>query len=354
MDKLTVDNLYLNYGAFSILKDVSLRLKTGEIVVLLGPSGSGKTTLLRAIAGLETPEKGRIEIDGKQIFNGETGLLLPAEKRDLGLVFQSYALWPHRSARDNVGYGLKLRGMPKAEIDLRVTQAMTQLGLGDLMDRFPHELSGGQQQRAAIARALVYSPPVLLLDEPLSNLDAKLRDEAKAWLRALIVDTGLSAIMVTHDQTEAMAIADRVVLLRDGRIAQEGTPVDIYREPENLFAAEFFGSTTRLTGALSAPDAIDVEGLLLHGVTRGSVATNQSAVAVVRTEKLSILSTPGPNRIPSHRLHSMFVGVQWEHHFQAGAQTVRAWGPELLTETIYYIEVPPEDLWIFPAERPVS
>ena len=195
------------------------------MVALLGPSGSGKTTLLRAVAGLEKPHAGSIGIGDRVFFDAARKIELPAEQRGLGLVFQSYALWPHRTVFDNVGYGLKLRNVPAAEIKARVDKTLTQIGLGHLAARFPHQLSGGQQQRVAIARALVYEPPVILLDEPLSNLDAKLREEARAWLRTLIVTLGLSAIHVTHDQVEAMAIADRIVLL-DAGSHRAGRPAD--------------------------------------------------------------------------------------------------------------------------------
>ncbi|HTH78105.1 MAG TPA: ABC transporter ATP-binding protein, partial [Ramlibacter sp.] len=197
--KLAVDGLHLSYGDNAILKGVSMALRQGEVVSLLGPSGSGKTTLLRAVAGLEQPKQGSIHIEGKAVYDAAQNFEVPAEKRNLGLVFQSYALWPHRTVFDNVAYGLKLRNVGRDEIKSRVDAALTNLGLGALGQRFPHQLSGGQQQRVAIARALVYNPPVILMDEPLSNLDAKLREEARAWLRELILKMHLSALVVTHD-----------------------------------------------------------------------------------------------------------------------------------------------------------
>jgi iron(III) transport system ATP-binding protein len=250
MNVLTVNDLHLDYGsgpsANPILKGVSMHLQRGEVVALLGPSGSGKTTLLRAVAGLESPKAGTIDIGERRVFDGSKKQELPAEARNLGLVFQSYALWPHKTVFDNVAYGLKLRRMPAREIEPKVNEVLSQLGLGHLGKRFPHELSGGQQQRVAIARALVYNPPVILLDEPLSNLDAKLREEARAFLRELIVRLGLSALMVTHDQAEAMAISDRILLLNNGKIEQQGTPQSMYESPDTLFTAEFMGSNNRL------------------------------------------------------------------------------------------------------------
>ena len=225
-----------------------MQLAQGEVVSLLGPSGSGKTTLLRAVAGLEAPHRGTIRIEDRPVFDAAQQLELPAEKRNLGLVFQSYALWPHRTVSDNVGYGLKLRKVPSAEIRQRVDTALGNLGLGHLGDRLPHQLSGGQQQRVAIARALVYNPPVILMDEPLSNLDAKLREEARAWLRELILKMRLSALVVTHDQNEAMAMSDRILLLNNGVIEQQGTPQELYGQPRTLFVADFMGSNNKVEG----------------------------------------------------------------------------------------------------------
>src|SRR5262249_36817157 len=205
MAALSISDLALRYGENDVLRGVSVTLPPGKVVALLGPSGSGKTTLLRAVAGLETPHRGSIGIGDTVVFDAGNEIDLPTETRGLGLVFQSYALWPHRTVFENVAYGLRLRGSTSDEIKTKVEKALAQIGLGDLAARYPHQLSGGQQQRVALARALVYEPPVILLDEPLSNLDAKLREEARAWLKALIVSLNLSALLVTHDQIEAMA-----------------------------------------------------------------------------------------------------------------------------------------------------
>ncbi|HEX9264661.1 MAG TPA: ABC transporter ATP-binding protein, partial [Candidatus Binatia bacterium] len=224
MPDLIVENIEKQLGTAQVLCGVSFELQQGEVLALLGASGSGKTTLLRSVAGLERPDKGKIEIRGKVVFDAATGFEIPAEQRGLGLVFQSYAIWPHRSVFENVAYGLRLRHVADAEIRQRVGDVLARLGLGHLADRYAHQLSGGQQQRVALARAIVYNPPVLLLDEPLSNLDAKLREDARAWVRELIKQIGNSALYVTHDQTEALAIADRVLLLDRGQIQQDGTP----------------------------------------------------------------------------------------------------------------------------------
>ena len=214
------------------------------------------------MAGLEKPSQGRIVIGNSAVCNGSARSEIPAEERNLGLVFQSYALWPHKTVFENVAYPLKLRKIASAEITQRVQAVLDQLGLGHLAKRHPHQLSGGQQQRVAIGRALVYNPPVILLDEPLSNLDAKLREEARVFLRELIIKLGLSALMVTHDQNEAMAISDRILLLNNGKIEQQGTPQEMYGSPTTLFTAEFMGSNNRLPGKIVAleGDRARIEG----------------------------------------------------------------------------------------------
>src|SRR5258707_188190 len=281
MAELIVKDVALRLGDNEILKGVSIAVPAGEVVALLGPSGSGKTTLLRAVAGLEIPHRGSIAIGDRVFFDAARGVELPAEERGLGLVFQSYALWPHRTVFDNVAYGLKLRGVSAPEMKTRVEKTLSQIGLGHLAARYPHQLSGGQQQRVAIARALVYEPPVILLDEPLSNLDAKLREEARAWLRTLIVTLGLSAICVTHDQVEAMAIADRITLLNAGVIEKEGTPTELSPHPKPLFAAEFMGSNNRLAGTLKEKagekGAIMVAGVRLDGMLRSKATIGSEA-----------------------------------------------------------------------------
>jgi iron(III) transport system ATP-binding protein len=351
MDKLTVDNLFLSYGANPILKGVSFELKAGEVVCLLGASGSGKTTLLRAVAGLEQPSDGRIQLDGNVFFDGAKRVDLPVEQRALGLVFQSYALWPHRTVADNVGYGLKLRRVAADERQRRVQGALDQLGLGHLAQRYPHQLSGGQQQRVAIARALVYNPPVILLDEPLSNLDAKLREEARAWLRELIVSLGLSALCVTHDQAEAMAMSDRILLLRNGRIEQEGTPADLYGAPRSLYTAEFMGSNNRLDARVAAIDGERVtlagEGWQLQALAREALQPGQDAQAVIRLERVQVADGPGANRLQAELVTSMYLGDRWEYLFHCGELRLRAFGQVPRSAGRHWIEFPANDCWAF-------
>jgi len=360
MNVLTVNDLHLDYGsgasANPILKGVSMHLKRGEVVALLGPSGSGKTTLLRAVAGLESPRQGTIDIGERRVFDGSRKHEQPAEERNLGLVFQSYALWPHKTVFDNVAYGLKLRKTGKAEIEAKVNEVLTQLGLGHLGSRYPHQLSGGQQQRVAIARALVYNPPVILLDEPLSNLDAKLREEARVFLRELIVRLGLSALMVTHDQNEAMAIADRILLLNNGRIEQEGTPQSMYETPDTLFTAEFMGSNNRLPAKVLARNggsggsggrvALQIEGIALDGSARGA-NTGLEATTLIRVEDVKISRERVGNGVQLPLVTSMYLGDRWECLFKAGDTSVRAYSRHRVDPGAYWLEMPPEKLWVF-------
>jgi iron(III) transport system ATP-binding protein len=351
MADLTVKDVALRLGDNEILKGVSVAVPAGEVVALLGPSGSGKTTLLRAIAGLETPHSGSIAIGDRVFFDAAREVELPAEERGLGLVFQSYALWPHRTVFDNVAYGLKLRGVSATEIKTRVEKTLSQIGLGHLGARYPHQLSGGQQQRVAIARALVYEPPVILLDEPLSNLDAKLREEARAWLRTLIVTLGLSAIHVTHDQVEAMAIADRIVLLDAGVVAQEGAPTALYNEPATLFAAEFMGSNDRLDGKLvensGGRATIELFGERLTGIARTKVAPGGKATGIIRIERVRCTSNPGPNRLKMELKAPMYLGERWELVFARENLSVRAYASAPLEPGEHYVEFPPEAMWVF-------
>jgi iron(III) transport system ATP-binding protein len=354
MNELSVNELYLDYGsgpsANAILKGVSMHLKRGEVVALLGPSGSGKTTLLRAVAGLESPKQGTIDIGERRVYDGARAFEMPAEQRNLGLVFQSYALWPHKTVFDNVAYGLKLRGTAKSEIEAKVKDVLGQLGLGHLGERFPHQLSGGQQQRVAIARALVYNPPVILLDEPLSNLDAKLREEARAFLRELIVRLGLSALMVTHDQGEAMAISDRILLLNNGKIEQQGTPQSMYETPDSLFTAEFMGSNDRVPGTVVSRDGNRVK-LLVDGVTMDATARGANVgpdvTSLIRVEEVRISATPVDNALSMPLLTCMYLGDRWECLFTRGEMHLRAYSKYKLAAGDYWLQMPADKLWVF-------
>src|SRR3954471_1931565 len=351
MAELTVEDLHLQYGDNPILKGVTMTLERGEVVSLLGPSGSGKTTLLRAVAGLEVPQRGVIRVGDKVVFDGARRVDVPAEARSLGLVFQSYALWPHKTVFDNVAYGLKLRNIASSEVSSPVTKALEQLSLGHLGKRFPHQLSGGQQQRVALARALVYNPPVILLDEPLSNLDAKLREEARAWLRELIVRMQLSALCVTHDQGEALAMSDRILLLNGGKIEQQGTPQQMYSEPATLFTADFMGSNNRLAGQIievrNGSALLEGSGWKLWGAAKPGAKSGTPGIGMIRLERIRIAEGPGDNRIAADLTTSMYLGDKWEHLFALGEERLRAYGERPLAAGQHWLELPRQDLWVF-------
>lgn len=357
MIELSVENLHLKYGDNSVLRGVSMQLAKGEVVSLLGPSGSGKTTLLRAVAGLEKPTEGRISIGETRLYDGAANVELPAEERNLGLVFQSYALWPHKTVFDNVAYPLKLRKVPSVELTRRVQAMLDQLGLGHLGRRHPHQLSGGQQQRVAIGRALVYNPPIILLDEPLSNLDAKLREEARVFLRELIIRLGLSALMVTHDQHEAMAISDRILLLNNGMIEQQGTPQEMYGAPSSLFTAEFMGSNNRLNGrVMELRDGlarIDGQDWSLWGGAGAGLAVGQPAAAVIRVEQVRFAdpaADAGDNQLSLPLLTRMYLGNRWEYLFRTAAEgiPVRAYSDSAARDGLCRLSLPAGHVWIFP------
>lgn len=232
---LSLENLSLSYGKNTVVERLNLEIERGELIALLGPSGCGKTTTMRAIAGLMTPSGGKIVLDGRDVTN------VPPNRREVGLMFQSYALFPHLSVFENVAFGLRLKGLRGAPLSTRVNDGLKAVGLADYADRRPADLSGGQQQRVALARSLVMDPKVLLLDEPLSNLDARLRLDMRTELQRVQKENNLTMVFVTHDQAEALSLADRIVVMKDGAIEQLGTPEDIYNRPETAFVADFVG-----------------------------------------------------------------------------------------------------------------
>src|SRR4051794_10674141 len=348
MADLLVRDVHQTLGTMHILKGASFTAERGHITALLGASGSGKTTLLRGIAGLEQPQQGKIEIAGQVVLDTARGIALPPERRGIGLVFQSYALWPHKTVEQNVAYGLKLRGVPASERKTRVADTLERLGLGHLGERYPYQLSGGQQQRVAICRALVYQPEALLMDEPLSNLDAKLREEARYWIRKLILDLGMCCVIVTHDQSEALAMSDNVILLQNGTIVQEGSPQVLYGHPASLYAATFLGANNVLTGALS-PDGstISGEGWTLRGTHQGPTA-NATGTGVIRVERVSVRDADGPDRVQMQVDGNVFLGDRWEYHLTRGTLRIVAHGAAPLQQGEVWCEMPPDHLWLFP------
>jgi iron(III) transport system ATP-binding protein len=261
MRGVAIEHVSFRYGATPVLDDINLEVERGEFFAFLGPSGSGKTTLLRLVAGFGAPSNGRILIGERDVT------ALPPWSRNVGMVFQSYALWPHMTVAKNVAFGLERRRLPRSEIDRRVQAALALVGLTALADRRPAQLSGGQQQRVALARTLVIEPEVLLLDEPLSNLDARLRVEMRSELKALQRKLGLTVIYVTHDQEEANAIADRMAVLDGGRIQQVGAPADLYDHPVNRFVATFLGTANLIEGRIDSDGRFVAEGIVIAALS---------------------------------------------------------------------------------------
>jgi iron(III) transport system ATP-binding protein len=352
MTDLVVENVQKRLGGLQILSGAGFTAERGRIVALLGASGSGKTTLLRCIAGLEQPEIGRIVIGGTTVLDDKANIALPPEARQIGLVFQSYALWPHRTVFENVAYGLKLRNTPEAEVKQRVEAILEKMGLGHLAARYPDQLSGGQQQRVAICRALVYEPKVLLLDEPLSNLDAKLREEARFWIRKLILDLKICAIIVTHDQGEALAIADSILLLKGGAIVQEGTPTEIYSQPTSFYSADFMGTNNVLSGALAEAAggrAIQGDGWSFPGVWRdaGPPADKAAVRAVIRVEAVEAAAKPFKGSQPFDLEGCIYLGDKWEYRLKKGSVALRAHGKAALDGPTVHCAVPQDAAWLF-------
>ena len=279
--EVRLEDLSRHYGPVVALDHLDLTLEPGELIALLGPSGCGKTTTLRLLAGLEDADTGRVVVGGRDI----TGL--SAAKRDMGMVFQAYSLFPHMTVRQNVAFGLRLRKVSAAQRDKRALEMLDLVGLSVQADRYPHQLSGGQQQRVALARALAIEPQVLLLDEPLSALDAKVRAQLRDEIRRIQLDVGITTLFVTHDQEEALAIADRVGVMREGRLEQLAPPTEVYSRPATSFVAEFVGLSNRLAGEVRGGEVI-VRGCRLPLVERDT--PDGQVVALVRPEAVSLAS----------------------------------------------------------------
>src|SRR5215210_1573320 len=254
MPEITVEDLVKSFGDQRALDDVDFTVRDGELFTLLGPSGCGKSTTLMSIAGFQHPEEGRIRVGDETVFAADKRISLAAEQRNLGIVFQSYAVWPHMTVYENLAFPLKVRRLKRGEIRSRIAETLELVEMTPYEQRYPHQLSGGQQQRVALARALVYSPSVLLLDEPFSNLDAKLRERARNWVKDLQQSLGLTTIFVTHDQDEALSMSDRLLVMDHGRVLQVGTPEEIYRRPTSRFVAEFVGRVNLISGRVERAD----------------------------------------------------------------------------------------------------
>jgi len=284
--RVEIQDISVRYGAVWAVRDVTLDIEAGEMFFLLGPSGCGKTTLLRAVAGLSRPAMGEILVDGRPMNT------VPVHERGIGFVFQNYALWPHMTVEENVAYGLVTRKVAPEEVASRVDTALAMLGLEGLGERHPGELSGGQQQRVAVARAVVIEPDVLLMDEPLSNLDARLRAEMRRELKALIRRLGVTTIYVTHDQREALSMADRIAVMRDGRVVQCDSPGALYSDPGSEFVASFVGEANAIGGEVSGlADGgfkVKTEGGTIRAFAAGSFRAGDAVRVLIRPEDVTV------------------------------------------------------------------
>jgi spermidine/putrescine ABC transporter ATP-binding subunit len=327
--QVRLENIGKRYGDLWAVRHVNLEIAKGEFYTLLGPSGCGKTTLLRTIAGFVMPEEGAVFLDGEPVTH------VPPWKRDLGMVFQNYALWPHMTVFDNVAFGLKERKVQNREIQRRVLDALEQVGLKGTEQRRPSQLSGGQQQRVALARTLVIQPRVLLLDEPLSNLDAKLRQEMRIELLKLQRDIGLTTVYVTHDQEEALTLSTRIAVMNLGRIIQEGKPREIYEGPRERFVADFVGKSNLFSGTVirSVDGLLEIqttEGFRIQAAApqrAGSAGHSEKVLLYVRPEAIDLIDTvaqaPGMNRIAGRVAASAYQGSLVEYEIESAGRIIR-------------------------------
>lgn len=346
---------------------VSLEVLPGDFIVLLGPSGCGKTTLLRSIAGLERPDGGTIEIHGQLNFDAAQGLEVPPERRRLSMIFQSYALWPHMTAFQNIAYPLESqRGTrpPKAEVRDRVRGVLEMVGIPELEGQYPNQMSGGQQQRVALARSLVNGDDLVLFDEPLSNVDAKVREQLRIELVTMQRELGFSAVFVTHDQIEAMELAHQIAVMREGQVAQLATPREVYDRPTTRYVANFIGTTNELLGKVDriGPTEAVVEtdlGTMVGTPGHPDIAAADEVVAVWRPERCEITTDEPatPNRWRGRVVASMFVGSHTEYLLEVGDRQFRTWSPDVEViedNASVWLSVRAAHVRILPAGEPTS
>src|SRR5580693_2526225 len=332
------------------LSDVSFSVRDKEFLTLLGPSGCGKTTTLMSIAGFQRPDEGTISCGDRIFFDRAGKVNLPAEDRNLGMVFQSYAIWPHLTVFGNVAFPLKIRRMKRDAVRRRVLDVLELVELADYAGRYPHELSGGQQQRVALARALVYSPAVLLLDEPFSNLDAKLRERARAWLKHLQGELGLTTLFVTHDQDEALSLSDRIVVMNAGEVLQVGAPEDIYRRPSTRFVAEFLGHCNLLDArAVAATSAGATEMVLRANGSRITISGEDLAAGdqvqlAVRPEAITLdrhEGAAGANTYPAEVRSASFLGDHYLYELDLDGLPLTATDTRSFAGPAVTVRIPP-------------
>jgi iron(III) transport system ATP-binding protein len=335
MADVRLENVSKKFGSVEAVAAFSETIREGEFVSLLGPSGCGKTTTLRIVAGFERATTGRVFIGQELVSCSETNLSKPPEQRNIGMVFQSYAVWPHMNVFANVGYPLKVRGMDKKKIRAKVGHVLELVHLEGLDKRLPSQLSGGQQQRVALARALVAEPALLLLDEPLSNLDAKLRESMRFEIKDVQRRLGITVIYVTHDQAEAMVMSDRIIVMDKGYVQQTGSPREIYETPANRFVADFIGLINFLEGSLVSAEGADgvvalngIPGPVhLKGRLHSAMKTGDRVVLAARPESIGVLSEPAPGAVPGRLIRKIYLGNEMDYRVALGTLEVRATGP---------------------------
>jgi iron(III) transport system ATP-binding protein len=342
---IRIEHVSKSFSGTKVLDDVTFTVREKELVTLLGPSGCGKTTTLLSIAGFQTPDAGRIGCGPEIFFDRAARIDVPAERRNLGMVFQSYAIWPHMTVAQNLAFPLRIRRMSKAAIRARVAEVLDLVELGPLARRYPHQLSGGQQQRVALARAIAYSPAVLLLDEPFSNLDAKLRERARDWLRELQHTLGLTTVFVTHDQDEALSMSDRILVMDGGRILRDATPEESYRQPRVRFVADFLGQCNFLTGTVTAgPDDSSIVSTseFADPITVHEVRTSTSGTIAVRPEDIEI-SQPGDpgSGTPAMLLDTSYLGDHYQYRVYVGSAELSVRSQRRLAHGPVRVRIPP-------------
>jgi iron(III) transport system ATP-binding protein len=353
MTFLEINNIEKHYNDFTALGDVSFSMPRGQVITLLGPSGCGKTTLLRTIAGLETADRGNITLDGRTLMDTDKGAFLAPERRGIGMVFQSYALWPHLTVGANIGLGLKLKGMDKAKIAAKTAEVLDLVGLPGTEARFPSSMSGGQQQRVSLARALALEPACILFDEPLSNLDVLLRDRMRFEIRELLKAQGITAIYVTHDQSEAMVISDIVLIMNRGSLVQTGTPKELYTKPRTRFVAEFFGRTNilEIDSARSTEDTIiTVEGISFARTDR--LKGQKGSLVGFRPENVELTASSG-GQMSGTLLRMVYLGGASQVEIDVHGNTIIGMlkgAPDLEIGSQIGIGVAGEDLMILEAD----
>jgi iron(III) transport system ATP-binding protein len=353
-------------GGVYAVNHVSLTIPEGQFVTLLGPSGCGKTTTLNCIAGLEQPDGGRITVGDAVLTDVARRVILPPERRGLGMVFQSYALWPHMTVHDNLAFGLKLRKVTGREIQSRIAETLELVGLGALAKRYPFQLSGGQQQRVALARAVVARPRVLLLDEPLSNLDAKVREQARFWLREFQQRLGITTVYVTHDQGEALAISDLVAVMSNGHLLQYAPPHEIYERPTSRFVADFIGQTSFLSAVVEhvgdgrARARLTSTGAVVTAtVTDNPIKVGDRVLLAIRSERIAVRpdgtssgdpATDDQNVISARVRSFVYVGSAYEYILETPEGEIRVATPQAIVGPEVALYLPPDAIVVLPHE----